>query len=98
MRSLVGAFWPGCLRALFEVFPEVLAEDLPEGFAADFLLDVMAGCCPFVGAVGELPVDFFLAEGLFAAFACPKPAGTPGPARELISRTKSAGRMIFMGF
>ena len=42
MRSFVGAFWPGCLRDFFEVLPEVLAEDLPEGFAADFLLDVTA--------------------------------------------------------
>jgi len=98
MRSFVGAFCPGCLRDFFEVLPEVLAEDLPEGFAADFLLDVTSECCPFVRAVGELLLGFFFAAALCAAFAWPKLAGTPSPAKELVSRTKSAGRIIFMGF
>jgi hypothetical protein len=98
MRSFVGAFWPGCLRDFFEVLPEDLAADLPEGFTADFLLEATDGCCPFVGAAWELLLGFFFAAGLCATFAWPKPAGTPSPAKELVSRTKSAGRMIFMGF
>ena len=54
-RSAVGAFWPGCFRALLEedVLPEAffaaLVEFLPEGFAELF----------FVEAVEELVLRLF---------------------------------------
>jgi hypothetical protein len=98
MRSLVGVFWPGCLRDFFEVLPAVLAEDLPEGFAVDFLLDATGACCPLALAAVELLARFFIAAGLFVVFVWPKPTGTLSPVKEQLSRIKSAGRIIFIGF
>jgi hypothetical protein len=98
MRSFVGAFWPGCLRDFFEGLPDVLAEDLPEDFVVGFLLDATGACCALTLAAVELLARFFTAAVLGVVFVWPKPTGTLSPVKEQVSRIKSAGRIIFMGF
>jgi hypothetical protein len=80
MRSVVGAFCPGCLLDRDELlFFEFLDELLPRVLVAE--LEVFG-----------FAEDFELLE------ACPKLPGTPSPARDDISSTRSAGRSIFMSF
>src|SRR5258708_4496829 len=99
MRSVVGAFCPGCLRNpldfLFDGrdFAERPAD--PFGVAAAgavLLLETVAGWALVLAVV----TDAFFAGAFDAAFAWPKLPGTPSPAMAAVSRIKSAGRRFFI--
>ena len=102
MRSVVGAFCPGCLRDPLDLlfdgrdFADRPAD--PFGVAAPgafLLLEAVAGWASVLVVVTDA---FFFAGAFDPAFAWPKLPGPPNPAMDAVSRTKSAGRRFLIKF